>query len=58
MQVVGLLSNRPPTTKQFAANMVAMFAERSRRILKLHQEFKNLTDFEQVCIFKSFLSKY
>ena len=47
MQTIGLLSNTPPTMKQFSANILMLLTERVRRVLKLHQEFEFLRDFEQ-----------
>ena len=46
-QVIVLLSNQKPTMRNLTATVVGALVERSRRILKIHPEFRSLTDSQQ-----------
>ena len=50
-----LLQTGRPVSETFVSSWMGMMTERIRRVLKIHPEFYNLTDKEQVCILYFFL---
>jgi hypothetical protein len=52
IQGVNLLAYRIPVTETYFPELMLTITERVRRVLKIHQEFENMSDTDQECLWR------